>query len=69
MKKIKNLSESDFLKLFFAFFTLVFLVAAVCMGDRGSMFTGLWQIMSQPSKISTNYFAVGGYAATASASW
>ena len=64
MKKIKNLSESDFLKLFFAFFTLVFLVAAVCMGDRGSMFTGLWQIMSQPSKISTNYFAVGGYAAT-----
>ena len=64
MKKIKNLSESDFLKLFFVFFTLVFLVAAVCMGDRGSMFTGLWQIMSQPSKISTNYFAVGGYAAT-----
>ena len=64
MKKIKNLSESDFLKLFFAFFTLAFLVAAVCMGDRGSMFTGLWQIMSQPSKISTNYFAVGGYAAT-----
>ena len=64
MKKIKNLSESDFLKLFFAFFTLAFLVAAVCMGDRGSMFTGLWQIMSQPSKVSTNYFAVGGYAAT-----
>lgn len=28
------------------------------------MFTGLWQIMSQPSKVTTNYFAVGGYAAT-----
>ena len=34
------------------------------MSDRGTMFTGLWQIISGPSKISTNYFAVGGYAAT-----
>ena len=34
------------------------------MPDRGSMFTGLWQILSQPAKISTNDFAVGGYAAT-----
>lgn len=64
MKKIRNLSESDFLKLFFAFFTLAFLIAAVCMGDRGTMFQGLWRILSHPGKISTNYFAVGGYAAT-----
>ena len=64
MKKIRNLSESDFLKLFFTFFTAAFLVAAVCMGDRGTMFSGLWQILNHPSKISTNYFAVGGYAAT-----
>jgi len=64
MKKIKNLSESSFLKLFFAFFSASFLIAAVCMPDRGSMFSGLWQILSQPSKLSTNYFAVGGYAAT-----
>ena len=64
MKKIKNLSESEFLKLFFAFFSLAFLAAAVCMPDRASMFSGLWQILSQPSKVSTNYFAVGGYAAT-----
>ena len=64
MKKIKSLSESGFLKLFFGFFTLCFLVAAVCMPDRNTMFTGLWQILSQPSKVSTNYFAVGGYAAT-----
>ncbi len=28
------------------------------------MLSGLWQILSQPSKLSTNYFAVGGYAAT-----
>ena len=64
MKKIKSLPESDFLKLLFAFFSTAFLIGAVCMPDRGSMLSGLWQIVSQPSKISTNYFAVGGYAAT-----
>ncbi len=64
MKKIKALSESSFLKLFFAFFTASFLIAAVCMPDRAAMFTGLWKIWSQPCKVSTNYFAVGGYAAT-----
>ena len=64
MKKIKALSESNFLKLFFAFLTAAFLIAAVCMPDRSGMFGGLWQILSNPSKVSTNYFAVGGYAAT-----
>ncbi len=64
MNKIKNLSEGSFLKLFFAFLSACFLIAAVCMPDRGSMFTGLWNILSQPSKISANYFAMGGYAAT-----
>ena len=64
MKKIKNLCESDFLKVLFGFFCAAFLIAAVCMPDRASMFTGLWKIVSNPSKISTNYFAVGGYAAT-----
>ena len=64
MKKINSLSESDFLKLVFAVFSTAFLIGAVCMPDRASVFTGLWQIVSNPSKISTNYFAVGGYAAT-----
>lgn len=64
MKTIKNLEEGAFLKLFFGFFSAAFLIAAVCMPDRNTMFSGLWQIMSQPGKISTNYFAVGGYAAT-----
>ena len=64
MKNLKSLSEGSFLKLFFGFFTLCFLTAAVCMPDRAQMLTGLWQILSQPSKVSTNYFAVGGYAAT-----
>ena len=64
MKKLKNLSEGSFLKLVFAFLTAAFLIAAVCMPDRATMFTGLWKILSQPSKISANYFAMGGYAAT-----
>ena len=64
MNKIKNLSEGSFLKLLFAFFSAAFLIAAVCMPDRDKMFIGLWQILSLPSKVSTNYFAIGGYAAT-----
>ena len=64
MKKIKNLSEGNFLKLLFAFLSACFLIAAFCMPDRATMFSGLWQIVSQPSKISANYFAMGGYAAT-----
>ena len=64
MKKINSMREGDFLKLFFGCFATFFLVAAFFMPDRGSMLPGLWQILSQPSKLSTNYFAVGGYAAT-----
>ena len=64
MKKINNLSESAFLKLFFAFISVCFLIASVCMPDRNTMFSGVWNIMTQTCKISTNYFALGGYAAT-----
>ena len=64
MSRIKNLSEGSFLKLLFAFLSACFLIAAVCMPDREAMFTGLWNIFSQSSKISANYFAMGGYAAT-----
>jgi len=64
MKKIKNLSESNFLKVFFAAITAAFLIAAVCMPDRAQMLSGLWSILSNPSKLSTNYFSVGGFAAT-----
>ena len=64
MNKIKNLSEGAFLKLFFAFFSAACLVAAVCMPDRGTMFSGLWNILASPCKVTTNYFSLGGYAAT-----
>ena len=64
MNKIKNLSEGAFLKLFFAFISLAFVVAAPFMADRATMFTGLWKILTGTCKISTNYFALGGFAAT-----
>ena len=64
MKKIKNLSEGSFLKLLFGFVTVCFLVAAVCMPDRATMFSGLWKILTSTAKISTNYFSVGGFAGT-----
>ena len=64
MNKIKTLSEGSFLKLLFAFLSACFLIGAVCMPDRGTMFTGLWKILITPCKVTTNYFSVGGYAAT-----
>ena len=64
MKKIKNLPESSFLKLFFAFISVCFLIGAVCMPDRDQMFSGFCTILTSTCKISTNYFALGGYAAT-----
>ena len=64
MKKIKNLSESSFLKLFFLFIAAAFLIAAVCMPDRADMFSGLIRILCSPVKISTNFFSVGGFAGT-----
>ena len=64
MRKIRNMEESCFLRLFFAFFSLCFVVAAFFMPDRSEMFTGFWKLLSSTCKISTNYFALGGFAAT-----
>ena len=64
MNKIKNLSEASFLKLFFLVVSLCFVVAAPIMPDRANMFSGLWKLMSGTCKISTNYFAQGGFSAT-----
>ena len=64
MKKLNKMPEDRFLKLFFALFSAAFLVAALFMPDRADMFGGLWRILSGTCKISTNYFALGGYAAT-----
>lgn len=66
MKKLRALSPSSFLKLLFAFFTVAFLIAAVCMPDRSTMLDGLLRIARQTAKIPTNYFdpTYGGYAGT-----
>ncbi len=64
MKKIKDMQEASFLKLFFFLFSLAFLVAAPFMPDRQTMFSGFVNLLTQPCKVSTNYFALGGYAAT-----
>ena len=64
MNRIKNLSEGAFLKLFFAFFSAACLIAAVCMPDRATMFSGFFSILTSPCKVTTNYFSVGGYAGT-----
>lgn len=64
MKRLNDLSESTFLKLFFLFFSSSFLVAAFFMPDRDQMLSGLWRILSQPTKGSTNFFSIGGFAAT-----
>ena len=64
MKKLNQWQEAKFLRLFFACLSVCFLIAAFCMPDRSTMFTGLWKLLSGTCKISTNYFAQGGYAAT-----
>ena len=64
MKKLRALEESKFLQLFFAFVSLFFIVAAVILPDRGNLFKGFVRILFSPCKISTNYFALGGYSAT-----
>ena len=64
MKKLRELEESKFLRLFFAFVSVCFIVAAVILPDRGEMLKGFVRILIYPCKISTNYFHMGGYAAT-----
>ena len=62
MSKLREITPSRLIKLLFAFFTAAFLIAAVILPDRASMLDGLKNIVTQTEKISTNSFAVGGYA-------
>ncbi len=64
MKKINAWSQERFLRLFFALFSLCFLIAAPLLPDRADMLPGLWRILTGTCKISTNYFALGGFSAT-----
>ncbi len=64
MSRLNKLSSNDFLKFFFTYFSLCFLIAAFFMPDRRDMIPGFWQIISSPAQASANYFSIGGYAAT-----
>ena len=64
MKRLNLLPERIFLKLFFACFSMSFILAAFFMPDRAQMLPGLLRIISSPTKASTNFFSLGGYAAT-----
>ena len=64
LKRLNSLPERSFLKLFFLFFSLSFLAASFLMPDRAQMLPGLLRILTQPTKAYTNFFAVGGFAAT-----
>ena len=64
MKRLNTLPERSFLKLFFLLFSCSFLIAAFLMPDRSQMLSGLWKIISSPTKAATNFFSVGGFSAT-----
>ena len=64
MSKLNKLTEEQFLKIFFTFFSTSFLIAACFMPDRDTMLSGFWNILSNPTKGATNFFDVGGFAAT-----
>ena len=64
MKKLATMEQGKFLRLFFAFISACFVVAAFILPDRAIMLSGLKNILLGTCKISTNYFALGGYAAT-----
>ena len=64
MKKLNEMQESKFLRLFFGAVSLVFIIAACCMPDRSNMLSGFWKILTSTCKISTNYFDMAGYSAT-----
>ena len=64
MKKVGQLPEKRFLQGLFFFISACFLIAAVWMPDRGDLFSGYVKILTSPCKITTNYFSVGGLAAT-----
>ena len=62
MKKLNTLSESSFLKLFFAFISFAFLLVSFFL--PGDLISGFGKILTSTCKVTTNYFALGGYSAT-----
>lgn len=61
MKKLNSVDSSLFLKWVFGISSLVFLLCAVILPDRGQMLKGLWMILSSTCKVATNTFDLGGF--------
>ena len=64
MKNLNKMSEDHFLKIFFTCFSLSFIIASGFMPDVDRLSEGLVRILNSPTKAATNFFSVGGYAAT-----
>ena len=64
MKNLNKMHEDHFLKIFFTCFSLSFIIASGFMPDADKLTEGLLRIMNSPTKAATNFFDVGGYAAT-----
>ncbi|MBR5294853.1 MAG: DUF1576 domain-containing protein [Oscillospiraceae bacterium] len=64
MKNLNKMHEDHFLKIFFTCFSLSFIIASLFMPDVKTLPEGLLRIMNSPTKAATNFFDVGGYAAT-----
>ena len=64
MKNLNKMSEDHFLKIFFTCFSLSFIIASGFMPDVDQLSDGLLRILNSPTKAATNFFSVGGYAAT-----
>ena len=62
MKKLNNWEESSFLKLFFTAVSLAFILVSLFL--PGNLISGLGKILTETCKVTTNYFDLGGYAAT-----
>ena len=64
MKNLNKMSVDHFLKIFFTSFSLSFIIASGFMPDVDQLSDGLLRILNSPTKAATNFFSVGGYAAT-----
>ena len=64
MKNLNKMHEDHFLKIFFTCFSLSFIIASLFMPDVETLPEGLHRILNSPTKAATNFFDVGGYAAT-----
>lgn len=63
-KRLLDLPENHFFSLFFFYISFCFLCAAFFMPDRGDMLAGLIRILSSPTRLSANFFVIGGFAGT-----